>query len=121
MMSPGRILQAQGIPPLIDGPGLNALSRELALSREQTQRIESLRNKFYRDSRALRYEILTKRLEMRRLFADPTTDKGTITARERDLAASWQRLADLLSRAAIDARQVLNPEQIEKLERLSAP
>jgi hypothetical protein len=122
VFSPRKILSAYGVPMLIDDRiGLEVLNRQLALSGEQTGMIQAMRDRYFRDTKALRYDILAKRLEMRRLFSDPAATRVALLDKQRELNSLWDRLTGVLIQASIDARQGLTAEQIEKLERLTTP
>ena len=78
----------------------------------------TLRTRFYRETRDLRYDLAQKRLEMRRLFADPKADQASLLAKQKELSVLWQRLSDIAGWAVIEARAVLSLDQVERLEQL---
>ena len=108
----------EGIPPLLEVYPGSSLARYLGLSVEQLARIETLRNRLYRDTKGLRHDLLRKRLDMRGLFADPRADETVLISRHRELLSLRVKLADMAARAAIEARRLLKSDQIEMLDHL---
>jgi hypothetical protein len=92
------------------------VARYLNLSPVQVDKLLALRNKLYRDTKDLRYDVLRKRLEMGRLFADPRVGETILLSRHKEVVSLRVMLADMVARAAIEARQVLTPDQIEILD-----
>jgi hypothetical protein len=114
--SPETLLAAEGVPPLLAAYRESPLSRYLDLSGEQVSRIGALRTKFFRDTKDLRYDLSKKRLEMRRLFADPTVDATALLSYRKELSSLRTRITDVLVRATLEAREILKPDQIEMLD-----
>ncbi len=80
--------------------------------------MRDLRNRFYTDSRDLRYDMLQKRLEMRKLFTDPKTNDAALLAKQKELSALRLKLSDMRAQMMIEGRKILTPEQIQKLDRM---
>jgi hypothetical protein len=116
--SPRGMVAAEGMPPVLDTYRDGPLARYLDLSPEQLERLQALRNTFYRDTRDLRYDLSRKRLDMRRLFADPHAAEATLLSRHQELVSLRTKLADMVARAAVEARRLLKPDQIEMLDHL---
>jgi|WetSurMetagenome_2_1015567.scaffolds.fasta_scaffold11672_3 hypothetical protein len=114
--SPEPLLAAEGAPPLLAAYRESPLSRYLDLSAEQVSKIGALRTKFLRDTKDLRYDLSKKRLEMHRLFADPTVDTTALLSCRKELASLRTRITDALVRATVEAREILKPDQIEMLD-----
>jgi hypothetical protein len=114
------MLGLEGIPPVLSAYPDSSLSRYLKLSSDQLERIETLRNGLYRETRDLRYDLLKKRLDMSRLFADPSTSGAALISAHKEALSLQIKLADAAARAAIEARRFLKPDQIEALDRLPA-
>ena len=112
------MLAAEGMPPLLEAYRDSPLARRLNLSSEQLDKLQDLRNKVYRETKDLRYDLLQKRLDMRRLFADPKVDQTTLLSRHRELTSLRVKLAGLVAGAAVEARQLLRPDQIEMFDQL---
>ena len=93
-------------------------ARFLSLSDEQKAKIKDIHQRFYSETRGLRYDIMEKRIELKRLFLDPKTDAAAIMAKEHEVSALRQKFHDALFKMAVDWRGVLTPEQLQKLDML---
>ncbi len=116
--SPGWILSVYGMPAILLGnePGRRALAQRLRLSPEQTERLDGIHDRFERQTRTVRYDLLQKRIEMQRLFSDPASNQALLLSKQKDVATLFAGYADEAARAAIAARAVLSPEQVERLD-----
>lgn len=94
-------------------------ARFLNLSDEQKAKVKDIHTRFYTETRGLRYDLIVKRIELRRLFLDPKADAAAIMAKEREVSALRQKLGDAMARMMVDWRGVLTPEQIQKLDMMS--
>lgn len=90
----------------------------LGLSKEQIAKMQGLRDRFYNETRDLRYDMAQKRLEMRKLFMDPKTDDATLLAKQKEMSALRQKLQDKMAQMMIEGRKILTPEQLQKLDRM---
>ncbi len=90
----------------------------LGLSKEQLDKMRELRDRFYNETRDLRYEIAQKQLEMRKLFMDPKTDDATLLAKQKEMSGLRQKLQDKMAQMMIEGRKMLTPEQLQKLDRM---
>jgi Spy/CpxP family protein refolding chaperone len=100
-------------------PGWGGGAGFLNLTQDQLSKMQDLHNRYYRETRNLRYDLMQRRLEMRRLFLDPKTDSAALLAKQRELSAVRQRLMDAMARMMIDWRAILTPEQVQKLDMAS--
>jgi Spy/CpxP family protein refolding chaperone len=91
----------------------------LNLSADQKAKIKDIHTRFYAETRGLRYDIMEKRIELRRLFLDPKTEAAAVMAKQREVSALRQKLRDAIARMMIDWRGVLTPEQLQKLDMMS--
>ena len=91
----------------------------LNLSEEQKAKIKDIHTRSYAETRGLRYDIMEKRIELRRLFLDPKTDAAAVMAKEREVSALRQKLGDAMARMMVEWRGVLTPEQLQKLDMMS--
>jgi Spy/CpxP family protein refolding chaperone len=89
----------------------------LGLSKEQIDKMHALRDRFFNETRDLRYDMAQKRLEMRKLFMDPKTDDATLLAKQKEMSALRQKMADKMAQMMIEGRKILTPEQLQKLDR----
>ncbi len=90
----------------------------LGLSKEQIAKMQELRDRFYNETRDLRYDMAQKRLEMRKLFMDAKTDDATLLAKQKEMSALRQKLQDKMAQMMIEGRKILTPEQLQKLDRM---
>lgn len=107
-------------PAALRGPGdaQGRFGSYLNLSQEQRDKMRELRNRYYTDTHDLRYDVLQKRLELRKLFTDPKVDDATLLAKQKELSALRQKLIDRRAQMMIEWRKILTPEQIQKLDRM---
>lgn len=102
------------------GEGFHALASRLSLSKEQMEKLLDLRRRQINETGPLRNELLQKRLEMKRLFADPTKDEATILAKQREIEIIMQRLHEKTTQFRLEQRRVLTPEQLRELGEIAA-
>ena len=91
----------------------------LNLSRDQIAKMRDIHDRYYMETRDLRYDLMEQRLRMRRLFLDPKADSAALLAKQKELSTVRQRLMDAMARLMVDWRAVLTPEQIRKLDMAS--
>ena len=91
----------------------------LNLSPEQKNKMRDLRNRFWTDTRDLRYEMLQKRLELKKLFGDQKTDDAMLLAKQKELNTLRMTLMDKRAQMRIEWRKIFSPEQIQKLDNLT--
>ncbi len=88
----------------------------LNLSQDQVAKMRDIWKRYYLDTRNLRYDLMQKRIEMRKLFTDPKVDAGTLMAKQKELASIRARLMDRRAQAMIECRSLLTPEQLQRLD-----
>ena len=91
----------------------------LNLSTEQKDKMRDLKNRYWTDTHDLRYDILQKRLEVKKLFTDPKADDAILLAKQKELNILRLTLMDKKAQMKIEWRKILTPEQIQKLDRMS--
>ncbi len=79
--------------------------------------MQALRDRFYNDTKDLRYEMAEKRLEMQKLFTDPKANDATLLAKQKEMSTLRQKLQDKMAQMMIEGRKILTPEQLQKLDR----
>ena len=94
------------------GPGGYAY---LNLSQDQMDKMWQLKNKYYNDTQATRYQMFQTQVELRKLYADPKADAGAIAAKENEVSSLQQQLYDKMTQMRLEQRSFLTPEQIQKL------
>lgn len=91
----------------------------LGLTKEQKAKMRDLHKRTYEETRSLRYDLMEKRIELRRVFLDPKADAAAVMAKEREVRALREKLADAMARMMVEWRGILTPEQLEKLDIMS--
>ncbi len=89
---------------------------KLDLSKEQKERAREVWSRFRTDVHDLRYTLMEKRVEMRKLFTDPKADQATLLSKEKELSGLRQKLAERKAQAMLEWRSILTPDQIQKLD-----
>ena len=89
---------------------------KLDLSQEQRERMRDVWGRFRTDVHDLRYTLMEKRLEMRKLFTDPKTDQAALLSKGKELSGLRQKLDERRTQAMLEWRSILTPEQIQKLD-----
>ncbi len=119
---PGRGPGAMGTAMAHPGWGVHAgLARMLNLSADQLGRINDLTNRFFAETRDMRYDLAMRRLELARLFTDPKSTDNAIVAKQKEVSALRTRIMDLMAQRVVEGRRVLNAEQLQRLDVLMAP
>lgn len=86
------------------GPGAN-------LSAEQIQKMQTLRESFFKETVPLRNEFMTKQLELRTLWVQTNPDQEKILAKQKEINALKAQLQEKATKHRLDVMQVLTPEQ----------
>ncbi len=88
----------------------------LNLTEEQKAKMKDLHMQFYTETRGFKYDLMERRIELRRLFLDPKVDAAAVMAKEREVSALRLKVADALAKLMVDCRSVLTPEQLQKID-----
>jgi len=88
----------------------------LNLTDEQKAKMREMRSRFRADTHDLRYDVLQKRIEMRKLFTDPKVGDGALLAKQKEIGALMQKLWDKKAQMKVEWRKLLTAEQIQKLD-----
>jgi Spy/CpxP family protein refolding chaperone len=86
-----------------------------SLTPEQRTKFQELRQKFNDETAQLRGTILTKRLELQSLWADPKADPKAIQTKETELRSLQDQVRDKAAQFKLEARKVFTPEQLAQL------
>jgi Spy/CpxP family protein refolding chaperone len=86
------------------GPALN-------LTAEQNQKIQAMRESFFKETLSLRNEMQIKKLELRTLWAQTNPDQDKILAKQKEINALRAQLQEKGTRHRLEMRKVLTPEQ----------
>ncbi|OPY83965.1 MAG: zinc resistance protein [Syntrophorhabdus sp. PtaU1.Bin153] len=109
-----------GHGPCYGGPGFGGGPLAgLDLTKEQASQLWQIREKHHSDTRSLRYEMFQKRLELRKLYADPKADEALMLAKQKEINTLQQKMADKRAQLQFEERKVLTPDQIKKLNEMN--
>jgi len=92
-----------------DGPG--AWAQKLNLSAEQTQKMQTLRESFFKETIPLRNEMTIKKLELQTLWAQAKPDGEKILAKQKEINALRAQFQEKATKSRLEARNILTPEQ----------
>jgi Spy/CpxP family protein refolding chaperone len=96
------------------GPGYGprgSWAANLNLTAEQNQKIQAMRESFFKETLSLRNEMQTKQLELRTLWAQTNPDQDKILAKQKEINAVKAQLQEKGTRHRLEMRKVLTPEQ----------
>jgi Spy/CpxP family protein refolding chaperone len=86
------------------GPALN-------LTAEQNQKIQAMRESFFKETLPLRNEMQTKQLELRTLWAQTNPDQEKILAKQKEVNSLKAQMQEKGTRHRLEMRKILTPEQ----------
>lgn len=105
---PGR---GMGFGPCGAGKGPGGFGPGLNLSAEQTQKMNTLREGFLKETMPLRNELMTKKLELRTLWSQANPEQEKIMAKQREINALRAQLQEKSTKHRLEMRGILTPEQ----------
>ena len=88
----------------------------LNLSPEQSQKIQAMRESFFKETIPIRNELMSKKLEMRSLWLQTNPDEEKILAKQREINGLRAQLQEKSTRNHLEMRKILTPEQQAQLE-----
>ena len=77
------------------------------LTAEQKEKLQTLREKFFQDAADLRKDLYKKKLEMKLLWIDPSTDPEKIKAKESEILDVQRKIKEKAFDFRLAARQIL--------------
>jgi Spy/CpxP family protein refolding chaperone len=98
-------------------PG-DRLTKELGLSKEQTEQVKAIFRKHRDETAPLRKEMVSGRRALRNLIQSDKPDEAAIREQVRKIAATGGDLAVRWAKVSQEVRTVLTPEQIQKFRAL---
>ncbi len=104
-----------GSAPGNRGPGSRpgwGYENRSSFTSEQQAKFQDLRQKFDQETAQLRGGIVTKRLELRSLWADPKSDPNAILSKEKELISLQDQMREKFVQFRLQARSLLTPEQL---------
>jgi Spy/CpxP family protein refolding chaperone len=82
------------------------------LTPEQKTKFEELRQKFVEETAQLRGNLLTRRLELQSLWANPKADSKAIAEKEKGLRDLQNQMRDKTVQNMLEVSKLLTPEQL---------
>jgi len=92
-----------------------AYAPNLNLTAEQSGKLNTLKQDFFKETLPIRNELASKVMEFRALLTQPSTDAGKIKAKQKEIFALQQKLQEKSVAYHLDARKILTAEQISML------
>jgi Spy/CpxP family protein refolding chaperone len=100
-----------GYGPRGQGYGPGAWGAALNLTPEQTQKLQGLRDGFFKETIPLRNEMMVKKLELRTLWAQTKPEQEKILAKQKEINALRAQMQEKSTKFRLEARSNLTPEQ----------
>ena len=97
------------------GPGHMGRGLKLDLSTEQLTAMKQIREKYRVDTEAMRNEFLQKKLELRKVYADPNASDAAILAKQKEVDALKQKMQAKMVQVRLEQRKIFTPEQLTKM------
>jgi Spy/CpxP family protein refolding chaperone len=97
------------------GPGM---WHALNLTPEQTQKLQALRESFFKETIPLRNDLMSKKLELRSLWLKTNPDEAQILAKQKEINDLRAQLQEKATQNRLEMRKVLTPEQQAQLANL---
>lgn len=101
--------------PCYPCPDREGYQREFSVTPEQRTRFQELRRRFTEETAQLRGDILSRRMELRTLWANPRADSQAILNKERELSSLEEQMRDKTVQTRLEGRGILTPEQLAQV------
>ena len=98
------------------GYGMTYATQGLNLTTEQTQKMNDLRATHLKEIRPLEDQLYVKGRDLRELWLAKTPDREKILSLQKEIQALQNQLAEKQTTYRLEARKVLTPEQLAKLQ-----
>jgi Spy/CpxP family protein refolding chaperone len=105
---------SSGYGPQGFGPGTPMAG--LNLTPEQNQKMNAMREGFFKETIPLRNDLMAKQLEMRTLWSQTTPDQEKILAKQKEINALRAQMQEKATKHRLEMRQILTPDQQAKLQ-----
>lgn len=102
-------------PPYASGWCPGAWAAGLNLTQEQLQKMQNLRESYWKEVAPLQNELMSKRLELRSLWLQANPDQDRILAKQREINLLQANVQEKATKHRLEMRQILTPEQQAKL------
>jgi Spy/CpxP family protein refolding chaperone len=83
----------------------------LNLTPEQTQKMQAMREGFFKETLPLRNEMQIKKLELSTLWAQTNPDQEKILAKQKEINALRAQMQEKGTKHRLEMRKILTPEQ----------
>jgi Spy/CpxP family protein refolding chaperone len=96
------------------GPGYGpkgAWGAELNLTPEQNQKMQGMREAFFKETLPMRNEMQVKQLELKTLWIQTNPDEAKIIAKQKEINALKAQLQEKGTKFRLEMRKILTPEQ----------
>ena len=97
------------------GPCWQGDTYGLNLTQDQTAKLNSLHQAFWKDTAALNTRIEQKQLELKGLLLEPNPDAGKIASLQKEISGLQLQFNEKSVSCQLEARKILTPEQIAQL------
>lgn len=88
---------------------------DLNLTQEQSDKLRKMREPFSKEITLLQNRLLSKKAELRLLWAETDPDRGKILAKQREMNEIWTQMEEKAIIYRIDSQAILTPEQRAKV------
>ncbi len=83
----------------------------LNLSNDQVQKLETLHEKFLKETISIRNDLALKQVELRTLWLQTSPEEVKILAKEKEINALRAQIQEKATKYLLEGRKVLTPEQ----------
>jgi Spy/CpxP family protein refolding chaperone len=87
----------------------------LDLTEDQKAEIQARQQAFAEEMSPLRDKLFSRRMELRELWSQATPDQARISTKQREIRDLQSRIQERATQHQLDCRELLTPEQKEKL------
>jgi Spy/CpxP family protein refolding chaperone len=98
--------------------GGHGLCKALNLTPEQMQKVQALRESFFKETLPLRNDLMSKKLELRSLWLQTNPDEEKILAKQKEISTLRAQLGERAIKNRLEMRKILTPEQQAQLANL---
>jgi len=97
------------------GPGWQGDSFGLDLTQDQTTKLNTLRQSFWKDTSNLNVKIEQRQLELDSLLLEPNPDSQKVVTLQKEISELQTQFNDKRINYQLESRKILTPEQIAQL------
>lgn len=115
---PGRMGHAAKMHDGDRGPMMESMFEKLNLTTEQREKIKTIRQQGQDKTKAQREQLQAKRTELYQLVRSANSTKDQALAKQREVNALQNQLAEARIASWFEMRAVLTPEQLKQFEEM---